>query len=231
MPLSRYKAVFFDVGGTLLKVHPSVGEVYAREAVEYGFKGSGEELDIEFRRQWKEMGGIESLDGQSGPELEKQFWRDLVFKVFEPHGGLESFDDYFERVYDLFTEKESWRIFEDVAASKIFEKLKERGVVLGIISNWDSRLPKTLENLGLKDHFDFILASTVVGSAKPNRKIFDEALRLSGVSAHEACHIGDELPTDIAGAQDSGIDAIWIDRKNRQEKAKVPTIRSFMELV
>ena len=231
MPLSKYKAVFFDVGGTLLKVHPSVGEVYAREAVEYGFKGSGEVLDKEFRRQWKEMGGIESLDGQSGFEVEKQFWRDLVFKVFEPQGGLESFDAYFERVYDLFTKKESWRIFDDVAASKIFEKLKERGVALGIISNWDSRLPKTLENLGLKDHFDFILASTVVGSAKPNRKIFDEALRLSGVSAHEACHIGDEIPTDIAGAQDSGIDAIWIDRRNRLEQTQVSTIRSFMELV
>ncbi|HIK58500.1 MAG TPA: haloacid dehalogenase, partial [Nitrospinaceae bacterium] len=29
MPLSSFKAVFFDVGGTLIHVHPSVGDVYA----------------------------------------------------------------------------------------------------------------------------------------------------------------------------------------------------------
>jgi len=39
--LSKYKAVLFDVGGTLLRVEPSVGEVYAIYARPFGFKGSG----------------------------------------------------------------------------------------------------------------------------------------------------------------------------------------------
>ena len=43
--LSRYKAVFFDVGGTLLKVDPSVGNVYATYARPFGFIGSPDELD------------------------------------------------------------------------------------------------------------------------------------------------------------------------------------------
>ena len=43
--LSKYKAVFFDVGGTLLRVEPSVGEVYAIYARPFGFKGSGKELN------------------------------------------------------------------------------------------------------------------------------------------------------------------------------------------
>ena len=37
--LKNYKAVFFDVGGTLLRVHPSVGDVYATHAREFGFTG------------------------------------------------------------------------------------------------------------------------------------------------------------------------------------------------
>ena len=39
MPLSSFKAVFFDVGGTLIRVHPSVGDIYAKHARDFGFLG------------------------------------------------------------------------------------------------------------------------------------------------------------------------------------------------
>ena len=115
--------------------------------------------------------------------------------------------------------------------SKIFQRLKERKVILGVISNWDSRLISTLENLNLADNFKFILPSAVVGSAKPDKKIFEEALRLSGVKPHEACHIGDEIKTDIDGARNIGIHAILLDRENRFDDSFKPKVRSFMELV
>ena len=102
-------------------------------------------------------------------------------------------------------------------------------MVLGVISNWDSRLVSTLENIGLARYFDFILPSAVVGSAKPDKKIFEEALRRSEVAPHEACHIGDEMRTDVAGAEGVGIHPILLDRDNRFDKAD--KITSFMELV
>ena len=103
-------------------------------------------------------------------------------------------------------------------------------MILGVVSNWDSRLEEILANLGIGDLFDFVLASTVVGSAKPDSLIFEEALRLSGVDPEEALHIGDEPATDIAGARAVGIDALLIDRKNRFSDPSVPTISSFVEL-
>ncbi|HIA32973.1 MAG TPA: haloacid dehalogenase, partial [Nitrospinaceae bacterium] len=54
--LSKYKAVLFDVGGTLLRVEPSVGEVYAIYARPFGFKGSGKELNQLFHREWINSG-------------------------------------------------------------------------------------------------------------------------------------------------------------------------------
>lgn len=229
--LKKYKAVFFDVGGTLLRVHPSVGEVYTELARSYGFLGAPDEVDRQFRLQWKKIGGIESLGRQSGMTIEKKFWRDLVFQVFEHFGGLRDFETYFEQVYEAFRKKDCWRVYEDVLDSGILETLKRRGVVLGVISNWDSRLPDTLEAMGLARHFNFILASTVVGSAKPDQKIFEEALQRSGVSGDEACHIGDEPDTDIKGARQSGVDAILIDRTGRHENFSFPKINSFFELV
>ena len=229
MPLSSFKAVFFDVGGTLIRVHPSVGDVYARHARPFGYSGSVEILNEGFDAQWKKMGGIESLGNQSGTEAEKNFWRELVYEVFKPLGGLDHFDEYFNIIFDAFREKSNWRIYEDVIESEILETLKERGVVLGVISNWDSRLISILKNIGLAHYFDFILPSALVGSAKPDKKIFEEALRRSRVEPNEACHIGDEMRTDVVGAEGVGIHPILLDRDNRFDKKD--KISSLMELV
>jgi len=231
MQLSSFKAVFFDVGGTLISVYPSVGGVYAKHARDFGFSGTVDELNKGFRFQWKKMGGIESLGDKSGSQEEKKFWKNLVYEVFQPLGGLDRFDEYFALIFEVFEEGSNWKIYEDVIESKIFQKLKERDVILGVISNWDSRLISTLENLNLADHFKFILPSAVIGSAKPDKKIFEEALRLSGVKPHEACHIGDEVKTDIEGARNMGIHAILLDRENRFGDSIKPKVRSFMELV
>ena len=61
MPLSSFKAVFFDVGGTLISVHPSVGDVYAKHARAFGFSGTADQLNKAFHSQWKKMGGIEGI--------------------------------------------------------------------------------------------------------------------------------------------------------------------------
>ena len=231
MQLSSFKAVFFDVGGTLISVYPSVGGVYAKHARDFGFSGTVDELNKGFRLQWKKMGGIESLGDKSGKQEEKKFWKNLVYEVFQPLGGLDRFDEYFELIFEVFSDSSNWKIHDDVIESKIFQKLKEKKVILGVISNWDSRLISTLENLNLADNFQFILPSAVVGSAKPDKKIFEEALRLSGVKPHEACHIGDEVKTDIEGARNIGIHAILLDRENRFGDSIKPKVSSFMELV
>ena len=229
--LSKYKAVFFDVGGTLLRVEPSVGEVYAVYARPFGFKGSGKELNRLFHKEWINSGGIESLGEKSGEQAERDFWKSLVFQVFEHSGGLENFEHYFEIIYEAFARKDHWHVFDDVIDSGILEKLKNSSITLGVVSNWDSRLHTILKGTGLAEYFDFILASAEVGSAKPDKKIFIEAIRRSGVKPAEVCHIGDDLRADIRGANSVGIEAILIDRNSKHKKNSLATISSFQELL
>jgi putative hydrolase of the HAD superfamily len=212
-------------------VHPSVGDVYATHARDYGFTGSADDLNREFLQEWSNIGGMESLGTQSGLTVERAFWKELVRRVFESHGGLNDFDRYFDRIYDVFRSKESWRVFEDVTESGLLDQLQNNGVVLGVISNWDSRLPEILANTDLAHYFSIILASTVVGSAKPDIGIFQEALRRADVLPAQACHIGDEPATDIEGARNAGMHSILIDRKGHQPVKVSPTIQSFHELV
>ena len=229
--LSKYKAVLFDVSGTLLRVEPSVGEVYATYARPFGFKGSGKELNRLFHKEWINSGGIESLGEKSGEQAERDFWKSLVFQVFEHSGGLENFEHYFEIIYEAFARKDHWHVFDDVIDSGILEKLKNSSITLGVVSNWDSRLHTILKGTGLAEYFDFILASAEVGSAKPDKKIFIEAIRRSGVKPAEVCHIGDDLLADIRGANSVGIEAILIDRNSKHKKNSLTTISSFQELL
>jgi len=229
--LSKYKAVLFDVGWSLLRVDPSVGEVYAIYARPFGFKGSGKELNQLFHKEWISSGGIESLGKKSGEQAERDFWQSLVFQVFEHSGGLENFEHYFEVIYEAFERKEHWHVFDDVIDSGILDKLKKSSVTLGVVSNWDSRLHAILKGTGLAEHFDFILASAEVGSAKPDKKIFIEAIRRSGVNSSEVCHIGNDLRADIQGANSVGIEAILIDRNNKHKKNGLTTVSSFQELL
>ena len=101
---------------------------------------------------------------------------------------------------------------------------------MGVVSNWDSRLHAILKSTGLAVYFDFILASAEVGSAKPDKNIFNEAISKSGVSYSEACHIGDDLLADIHGANSVGIDAILVDRNQKHKKNGLTIVNSFQEL-
>ena len=63
---------------------------------------------------------------------------------------------------------------------------------------------------GLRDCFAHLVLSEEVGCQKPNPRIYEEALRMNGVSAEEAVMIGDSWNSDIQGAINAGIDQIWI---------------------
>lgn len=226
--LSKIKAFFFDAGGTLFCPYPSVGEVYAEVARRHGLASADpKELEALFHATWERRDGLRSLARRSGQKKEKQWWRSLVREVFSQFGRMEDFEAFFDELYDRFAQSGVWRLFDD--ALPLLQELKTRGKILGIVSNWDSRLFGLCEGLGLGPYLDFILASGVVGFAKPNPKIFQEALQRARALPQEALHVGDSLEDDVLGAEQAGIRAIFLDRKgNRSSPA--PTISTLQFL-
>lgn len=224
---SQIKAVFFDAGGTLFRPYPSVGELYSDTAVRYGLRTNPREIEARFHAYWMEQDGLAGRSGHSSPEAEKEWWRSLVRGVFSEVGRIDDFDVFFDELYDLFARPEAWRLFPD--ALPVLRQLKEKGKILGIVSNWDSRLFGICEGLGLVPYLDFILASALVGAAKPHRRIFEEALKRAGVAPEEALHVGDSLKDDVRGARAAGIHALFIDRRGGRT-SQVPTISALQFL-
>jgi HAD superfamily hydrolase (TIGR01509 family) len=90
--------------------------------------------------------------------------------------------------------------------------LRDRGLRLITVSNWDCSLPRVLERCGLGGMLDGTVTSAETGAPKPDPAIFAAALKLAGCDASEALHVGDTAEEDVAGASAAGIRSLLIDR-------------------
>ena len=91
--------------------------------------------------------------------------------------------------------------------------LRARGLVVGIVSNFDSRLHGICEGLGLTERVDFVLASAEVGHAKPARAIFNAAIAAADAPPARVLMVGDSPVDDVQGARASGCQALLLDRR------------------
>ena len=228
--IASFKAIFFDAGGTLLHPFPSVGEIYQKVGAKYGCRAKADQLEKSFHEVCLRKDGLTSLASHSSEKVERDWWHHLVAEVFSGGAAVQDFETFFEELYDVFARPESWRLYPGVP--EVLRELKKRGKRVGIVSNWDSRLFKLCEGLGLEKYVDFVLASAVFGASKPSPRIFEEALRQSRVLPEEAIHVGDSIEDDVNGALGAGLKAILIDRTHGgRSTPSVPTIRDLKELI
>ena len=63
--------------------------------------------------------------------------------------------------------------------------------------------------------FDHHITAARAGAAKPDPVVFDLALRLTGTTAAQCLHVGDEPHLDVEAARAMGIAAVWVNRLGR----------------
>jgi putative hydrolase of the HAD superfamily len=201
--LAGIRAVTFDVGNTMIEVWPSVGHVYAEVAAAHGYTGLlPEELNRRFRA---------ALHAHGKAVNTKPEWALIVDESFAGLSHQPISDEIFPELYDRFAGASAWRIFEDVEPT--LNALRKRGLKLGVISNWDDRLRPLLHALGLADQFEVIVISCEVGASKPERLIFEAAVKQLGVPAQAILHVGDNFEMDVAGANAAGLRGVQVDRQ------------------
>jgi len=99
----------------------------------------------------------------------------------------------------------------DPEAEAALVRVRGAGLRAGVISNSPGVARRILELVGLAAHVDFVVDSGLVGVEKPDRRIFEIALREAGVTAAAAVYIGDLYSVDVLGARAAGLDAILLD--------------------
>jgi putative hydrolase of the HAD superfamily len=225
------QAVFFDVGNTLLFPYPSVSHVCEEILRDAGYV--------------RDLGAIESVMPLVDQYYEDRYRDDDAFWTSEEEtsgvwvgmysllcrrlGIEERAGELAMAVYDAFGSSERWRAWDDVRPA--IERLRDRGVHVGVISNWDRRLPGLLEGLGLTDIVEVVVSSADVGLRKPDPRIFELACERLGVEAARSVHVGDHVYADVLGARTAGLAPILIDRRgDTHPPPATPVISTLDEL-
>jgi len=95
----------------------------------------------------------------------------------------------------------------------VMKQLKERNLVVGIITNADAKILKVIAGAGLGTLVDSITTSEEARSEKPDAAIFRLALSKTGLKPQEAIFVGDQYQNDVVGANGAGLKAILLDRQ------------------
>ena len=210
------RAVFFDAGHTLLHAYPSIGEIYSREAAALGLKVDANLMGAAFSKVFADNEAdlaARSIGAPASDEQDAAMWRSIVHRVHAHTPELRGLDPeaWYERLYECFGQPDLWRLYPEVES--VLKDLRARGVKLGVISNWSTRLRHIAEGTGLDKLVDFIVCSSEAGMRKPDPRIFHIALHRAGVSPGAAVHVGDQVEDDVRGAERMGIRPVLVWRK------------------
>jgi putative hydrolase of the HAD superfamily len=207
-----FRAVFFDVGNTLIYPHPSVGEVCRQVLEQEGHVHDLSAIDAlmplvdEFYEdRYRTDDTFWTDEGETS-----QVWIGMYGLLISKLGIDEDAERLARRVYDEFGDSERWRAYPDVRPA--FERLTERGLRLGVISNWGEGLSALLDGVGVGDLLQVVVSSAEVGLHKPDPRIFELACSRMGVAPSEAVHVGDHHYSDVVGATAVGMRPVLIDR-------------------
>jgi putative hydrolase of the HAD superfamily len=228
------KAIFFDAAGTLIKPVRRVGESYSVFAQQYGMQVSPSEVNERFRTCFHSAPPLAFPDtGELDTErLERAWWKALVRRVFAPWERFDRFDEYFAELFTYFGHPAAWTLYAEVP--EVLSALRERGLILDVISNFDSRLIGILEGLDVARWFEHIFLSSRLGHAKPARQIFQAALERHGLEAGEAWHVGDSEENDLCGATNAGLRGFLIDRAGDsigQTSSRIKSLKDILLLL
>jgi putative hydrolase of the HAD superfamily len=221
------RAVFFDAVGTLLFPEPSAPVIYAETARRHGLALTPAEVRERFIEAYRveEQADI-AINWVTSEARERERWRQIVFHTL---AGVSDPESCYHFLFDHFAQPSAWRVAPD--AAETLTALDRRGVLLGLGSNYDSRLWSVLAGFPeLAFPRECVLISAGVGVRKPGVGFFQHAANVVGCAVEEVLFVGDDIDNDYEGATAAGMAARLLDPQGRY--ANVPhRITRLAELV
>ncbi|NXE94879.1 HDHD3 protein, partial [Menura novaehollandiae] len=218
----RLRLLTWDVKDTLLRLRQPVGQSYAAEARAHGLQVRPEALERSFREAYGAQSRRFPNYGHGQGLSSRQWWVDVVKQTFRLSGAHDNavLTAVAEKLYRDFCSSHNWEVL--LGASETLSQCCQRGFRMGVVSNFDSRLENILSQCNLRHHFEFVLTSEAAGFAKPDGRIFEEALRLGGVPPEQAAHIGDDYTRDYRAARAVGMHSFLLRAAGQGEGPEVP---------
>jgi putative hydrolase of the HAD superfamily len=242
------KAIFFDLDDTLLWDQKSIKDAFVAtckvaqerygldlDQFEEAVRGSARELYSSYETYaFTQMIGINPFEGLWGnflddhddfrkmadivPTYRKDAWTMGLKKmgVNDPDFGLELAERFPQE------RRKTPYVYEETF--KVLDELKGKYQLL-MLTNGSPDLQNTKLSITpeLVPYFDQIVISGDFGRGKPDPSIFEHALSRMNLNKDEVIMVGDNLMTDILGANRVGMKSVWINRHDKERSEVIPT--------
>jgi putative hydrolase of the HAD superfamily len=110
----------------------------------------------------------------------------------------------------------------NAGVTEILHYLKQKRYHLNIITNGFSEVQRQkIETSGLKPFFNKIFISEEIKSPKPERAIFEYAVKSSNAKKSQSIMVGDDWEVDVLGALKFGIDAVFFQNNDSENLTNV----------
>ena len=211
-------AIFVDFYGTVVHEDGAVIKMVSQEIFDTGKVDDKSQIGVYW---WQEF--QTAFLSSYGDTFKTQ--RELEYQ------SLAKTIEHFNSSADA--EKLSDMMFEHWIKPPIFDESKRffesSSLPIYIVSNIDRNdILQAVAFHGLKP--SGIFTSEDAKSYKPRKELFEYALNSTGLRADEVVHIGDSLSSDIKGAADVGIKAVWVNRSARDVPQGVISVGNLMEV-
>ena len=208
------EALLLDAMGTLIGLRRSVGHTYAELAADFGLTLEPAAIDRVFPRIYRQAPPLAfpGLEGDALRQAELDWWGERIGASVAAASQTRADElppGLVETLFERFADAALWQVYPEVPAC--IERWRSRPLKLAVVSNFDSRLPPLLADLGLAAALDALVVSSQVGAAKPDPAPFQRALQILQLEAHQVWHVGDS-PEDELGARAAGIRCLMVRR-------------------
>ena len=230
--MNKIQAIFFDLGDTLVKTSSSINNEICRRIGEIrGRPLLVEEYTRASHEEWRRRSSstatskVKKIEFDA-EEIERQYWRDYFGSLLSRLGISSEQAELIEWLVNTYIDPKSFVCFDEV--HEVLSTLKEKGFILGIISNAFPSADKILDHLHLRQYFKYIFLSFELPYAKPESKIYQFAAEKANLAIEGIIFIDDRL-SFVQGAEAVNMNAWLIDRPIDDPSITKPLVMKKIE--
>ncbi len=227
--MSRYQCVFFDLDHTLWDYDSNCAATLQELYRRYGLENRGVTSFPEFLKTFFRVNNT-LWDNYDRGHIHRDVIRLERFHRVLKEAGIDDYEMSLRLSHDYLSESPRGKNLMPQAIETL--DYLARTYPLYIITNGFDEIQSTkLASSGIHTYFKKIITSEQAGHKKPQREIFDYALKQDGYLSHQAIMIGDNLLTDMAGARNAEVDHVFFNpNKVKHEEAVTYEISRLVEL-
>lgn len=205
------KAIIFDLDDTILDTTLSADRLWSRTAEHFadraGVEASAFDTQMKKSREWFWSDPVRNQSGRL--DLDKARAGCVEHALQTLNASDRTLADEVAR---WFTQRRIAEMRPFDGAIHAIKSFKQAGVKLALISNGKGETQREkVVQFELEPLFDCIILEGEFGAGKPDRRVFDHALKELGVEPAEAWMVGDNLHWEVAAPQALGMKGIWLD--------------------